>query len=119
MISAASRTMLVESMVYPHSLPSLRGAKALRECAPDDRLRDGAIQLTCLCGKAGLLGFARNDGQQLGPQDHAVPRRACDGNISVPSLFQRIHRARLDRERLQMPAGETGRELAKHCTCRD
>jgi len=43
--------------------PSLRGANGSRECAPDDRLRDEAIQ-NCLRGSiAGLLRFARNDGE--------------------------------------------------------
>src|SRR5436853_5880552 len=40
---------------------SLRGANGSRECAPDDRLRDEAIQLSCCSTKAGLLRFARND----------------------------------------------------------
>jgi hypothetical protein len=37
----------------------LRGANGSRECAPDDRLRDEAIQ--SFCGP-GLLRFARDDG---------------------------------------------------------
>jgi hypothetical protein len=32
-----------------------------RECAPDDRLRDEALQLSVLPGD-GLLRYARNDG---------------------------------------------------------
>jgi hypothetical protein len=42
-------------------LSSLRGANGSRGCAPDDRLRDEAIQLPSQCGN-GLLRFARNDG---------------------------------------------------------
>jgi len=45
---------------YVPSAPSLRGANGSRECAPDDRLRDEAIQLFFV--QHGLLRCARNDG---------------------------------------------------------
>src|SRR5207244_5243394 len=41
--------------------PSLRGANGSRECAPDDRLRDEAIQLF-LRGTLDCFACARNDG---------------------------------------------------------
>jgi hypothetical protein len=53
-------------------LPSLRGANGSRERAPDDWLRDEAIQLSMSQRQAGLLRFARNDGVD-GPDGISVP----------------------------------------------
>ena len=44
----------------PSLAASLRGANGSRECAPDDRLRDEAIQ-AYFAWRDGLLRFARND----------------------------------------------------------
>jgi hypothetical protein len=39
-------------------VPSLRGASGSRECAPDDRLRDEAIQLSSLRYQAWIASLA-------------------------------------------------------------
>src|SRR5674476_94800 len=77
-------------------MPSLRGANGSRERAPDDRLRDEAIQLFCLSGMdcfaslamTGSLRWSVNDDRgghgakrafaypPIGPQRTAVKNRA-------------------------------------------
>src|SRR6185295_18210936 len=54
---------------------------------------------------------ATRDGLCRGPQDDAIARRAGHSNEGGLGLFQRIDRARLDRERPEMAAGKAGAEF--------
>src|SRR5450759_1702161 len=53
------------------------------------------------------------------PQDHAIARRASDREKGGLRVLQRIVRAGLDRERLEMSAGEAGTEFPEHRAGRD
>src|SRR6516162_9731354 len=74
-------------------------------------------------GPRGRIRAARSQWRldSLGPQDHAIARRASHCDESVLGIFERIDRLRVDRKRLQISAGKSGRELAQHsagCTRR-
>src|ERR1700732_4400913 len=64
--SSRAMTVLIVAAAFP-SPSFFLGANGSRECAPDDRLRDEAIQLLA-SRRDGLLRFACNEGSFLLPQ---------------------------------------------------
>src|SRR5206468_1559341 len=55
----------------------------------------------------------------LWPQNYAIARGSGNGDQSGPGLFQRIGRARMNREGFQMAARKSRSKLAEHSAGRD
>src|SRR5258706_4944354 len=109
--------------LFPQSLTrhcEERSDEAIQQLCPDSGLLRGA------CHRAALRAdpLARNEdlnslSRPFWPQDDTIARRARDRDKGSSCIFQRIDRTRLDRERLQMPARETGNQFSEHRASRD